>query len=297
MQPVSFLTVLGVLAPLSLLAGAADTYPRRDLLVEPAELARPAAGTPPIVVDVRSRKEYDQGHVSGALSVDVDAWKKAFGDGKDAQQWGKRIGQLGIGSGSKVVVYDGKDANDAARIWWILRYWGLGDVRLLNGGWKGWEAAGLPVTTKPPAAGAPVAFRAEPQAARLATKSQLLGVLKGQAWQLVDARSSGEYCGIETHGNKRGGAIPGAKHLDWLDLIDKQTHRFKSPDDLRRLFVAAGIELGRPTAAYCQSGGRASVMAFALELMGARDVRNYYRSWHEWGNADDTPVTTPKPKS
>jgi len=128
----------------------------------------------------------------------------------------------------------------------------------------------------------------------LATKSELLDAIKGRRWQFVDARSTDEYCGIDLHGNKRGGALPGAKHLDWTNLVDAETHRFKTAAELRRLFTAAGITVERPTAAYCQSGGRASVMAFALELMGAGDVRNYYRSWHEWGNADDTPISTLK---
>jgi thiosulfate/3-mercaptopyruvate sulfurtransferase len=65
---------------------------------------------------------------------------------------------------------------------------------------------------------------------------------------------------------------------------------------LKRLFDAAGIAIDRPTATYCQSGGRAAVMAYGLELMGAKDVRNYYRSWSEWGNADDTPVVKPVTK-
>jgi thiosulfate/3-mercaptopyruvate sulfurtransferase len=89
---------------------------------------------------------------------------------------------------------------------------------------------------------------------------------------------------------KRGGAIPGAKHLEWSDLLDKKTQRFKSPAALSRLFKQAGIDPKKPAVTYCQSGGRASVMAFALELMGAKGVQNYYPGWAEWGNAADTPV-------
>ena len=96
--------------------------------------------------------------------------------------------------------------------------------------------------------------------------------------------------------NRRGGAVPGAKHLEWSDLIDKDTQRFKPAAELRNLFRDAKITLDRPTATYCQSGGRAAVMAFGLELMGAKDVSNYYRSWAEWGNADDTPAVLPKRK-
>jgi len=134
------------------------------------------------------------------------------------------------------------------------------------------------------------------QAARLATKDQLLGALRGQSLQIVDARSEGEFCGTEKLKNKRAGAIPGAKHLEWSDLIDKQTQRFKPPAAIRDLFEQAGIEVDRPTATHCQGGGRSSFMAFGLELMGAKEVQNYYRGWGEWGNADNTPVEPGKAK-
>jgi thiosulfate/3-mercaptopyruvate sulfurtransferase len=128
------------------------------------------------------------------------------------------------------------------------------------------------------------------QPKRLATKAQLLGSHKSASLQIVDARSLAEFCGIEKQTNKRAGAIPGAKHLEWSSLLDKKTQRFKTAEQLRALFQEAGIALNRPTATHCQSGGRAAVMAFAMELMGAAEVSNYYASWGEWGNADDTPV-------
>ena len=90
------------------------------------------------------------------------------------------------------------------------------------------------------------------------------------------------------------GAIPGAKHLEWDDLIDSETQRFKLADELSRLFREAGIDPTKPVTTHCQSGGRASVMAFALELMGDDQVRNYYRGWSQWGNESDTPIETPQ---
>jgi thiosulfate/3-mercaptopyruvate sulfurtransferase len=276
-------------------AAGDDAYPRPGLLVEPAQLARPDAAKGCAALDARPRKDYDRGHVPGARWVDAAAWAKAFGHGGDAGGWSGRIGDLGVGPGTRVVVYDDNDAKDAARVWWILRYWGVGDVRLLNGGWKAWQAGGFPTDT----AGAifqPGAFRAEARPERLATKGQLLGSLKGGTLQVVDARSAAEFCGDERLNNRRAGAIPGARQLEWSDLIDRTTHRFKPAPELRRLFRQAGIALDRPSATYCQSGGRASVMAFALELMGADGVSNYYPSWAEWGDAADTPVTPGKRK-
>jgi thiosulfate/3-mercaptopyruvate sulfurtransferase len=142
----------------------------------------------------------------------------------------------------------------------------------------------------------PDKFVAKARPEKLATKEQLLDSLQSGKLQIVDARSEKEFCGIEKLTNKRAGAIPGAKQLEWIDLLDKETQRFKSAAEMRKLFEQAGIALDKPTAAHCQSGGRAAVMAFGLELMGAKDVSNYYPSWSEWGNASDTPVVPGKAK-
>ena len=283
------LPILLLCIPMTRQAGA-DTYPRADLLVEPAQLAKPDVARQFVILDARAQESYQQEHIPAARRVDHDAWAKAFGDGQDAKNWSKRIGELGIGSDSQVVIYDDNGMKDAARIWWILRYWGVHDVRLLNGGWKTWTAERFPTTNETPIAVGTTEFKANARVERLANKQQMLDLLHDKGVQIVDARSEKEFCGIDAQNNKRAGNMPGAKHLEWSDLIDQQTHRFKKPDELRALFEKAGIDLAQPTACHCQSGGRASVMAFGLELMGAKDVRNYYRGWSEWGNATDTPV-------
>jgi len=281
-------------------ASAADAgYPRADLLVEPAALQQEiSASTPALVIlDARPQTDFEARRIPGARWVDAAAWAKLFDSDQDAAAWSKRIGDLGIRATSSVVVYDAVSTKDAARIWWILRYWSVGRVRLLNGGWIGWTQAALPTASNPPPAVAPATFVAVAQAERLATKAQLLAALPRKDLQIVDARSEREHCGLELLKNKRGGTIPGAKHLDWVDLLDRTTQRFKSPAELKSLFADAGIDVQRPTATHCQSGGRAAVMAFALELMGAPRVRNYYASWQEWGNAGDTPIESGKSRS
>jgi len=275
----------------SAVAGAAD-YPNELLLVEPAELAKAKSF---IVLDARAKAKYEAGHIPGSIWVDHAAWAKAFDAGENANAWSKRIGELGIATDAKVVVLDDNSTKDAARIWWILKYWGVADARLVNGGWKGW-LAGKQTVTDATATLAPAKFNAVSQADRLATKEQLLKAIDGGKLQIVDARSEKEFCGTEKMNNKKAGAMPGAKQLEWTDLLDSKTQRFKPADDLKKLFADAGIALDKPTATHCQSGGRASVMAFGMELMGAKDVRNYYKSWGEWGNADDTPIVPGKPK-
>jgi thiosulfate/3-mercaptopyruvate sulfurtransferase len=298
-----FLSLIAALGNQAL--AAEEKYPRGGLLVEPSRLAdeikikRPIASPfgPSIILDARERKQYDEGRIPGAIWVDTAAWEKTFDDGKDAAAWSARIGSLGIDRCRRVVVYDNNSFKDAARVWWILRYWGVSSVQLLNGNWTTWKKEGFPIETgkpKPPVANE---FVAVAEAERLATKAQVLASLKDKSLQIVDARTENEFCGTDKLKNKRAGAIPGAKHLEWTDLIVKETQRFKSPEQLRKFFQEAGIDLKKRTAAHCQSGGRASVMAFAMELMGADDVANYYASWGEWGNADDTPIVVQeKPK-
>jgi thiosulfate/3-mercaptopyruvate sulfurtransferase len=271
---------------------AKPAYPRADLLIEAPALAAKVKDFR--ILDVRPKAKYDQGHIPGALNVDPGPWAKAFAAGQDPKEWADRIGNLGIDRDSHVVLYDDGKVTDAARLWWILRYFGLKDARLLNGGFAAWKAAGAPTSTKTTAVHALNVVIAKPSAGRLATKKNILTLLDAaKKPQLIDARSEGEHCGT-TKLAKRGGAIPGSLHLEWSDTLDSKTRKFKSAAELAKLFKDAGINLNRPAITYCQSGGRAAVMAFALELMGARDVANYYRSWSEWGNATDTPVEQKK---
>jgi thiosulfate/3-mercaptopyruvate sulfurtransferase len=265
-------------------------YAKPSLLAEPADLVKKV-----VVLDVRPRKDYDAGHVPGAVWLNLAAWSKAVNSDDSREGWVKRVGALGIDGKRPVIVYDDDRSREASRVWWILRYRGVPDVRVLNGGWKGFLAAGgkpdkeVPrVTEQTP--------DLKREAERLATRERILAQLKGgTADQLLDARSLGEHCGDKKTA-KRSGAIPGAKHLEWSDTIDPKTGRFKGAAELTKLFKDAGIDPERPTTTYCQSGGRAAVAAFVIELMTGKPARNYYKSWAEWGNDPDTPVVKPGKK-
>jgi thiosulfate/3-mercaptopyruvate sulfurtransferase len=283
---------LSVTCLMLLVAGGEADYPRKDMLVEASELARPEVASRYRILDSRTRQKYQAGHIPGAAWVDHAAWSQAFAAGQEQEAWSRRVGTLGVDAETSVIVYDDSASREAARIWWILRYWGIKDVRLLNGGWPAWQARKGQVATEESAYPARVtSLRA--QVDRLATKRQLLDSLKNKSLQIVDARSEREYCGTENTA-RRNGAIPGALHLEWIELLDKQSQRFKDANELSRLFQDKGIDLRHPTVTHCQSGGRAAVLDFGLELMGADNVRNYYKSWAEWGNADDTPIEKPK---
>jgi thiosulfate/3-mercaptopyruvate sulfurtransferase len=278
------------LITLVLLAPSADPKEgressRADMLVEAGALMRTKQQEDTLLLDARTKQSYDEGHIPGACWLDAGTAAVSIE--------GASLARLGIGPKTRVIVYDDGIVRDAARLWWRLKYSGQENVALLDGGLVAWQSAGGTLTRELPQI-KEIKARDASTTPRLATRDNVLEVLKSKSAQIVDARSEKEFCG-ETKQAKRGGAIPGAIHLEWTDLIDSKTKKFKSPEAMKRLFDEAGIDLNKPLVTYCQSGGRASVMAFGLELMGAANVRNYYKSWAEWGNDADTPIETPKP--
>ena len=168
------------------LAAAPATYPNPGLLIEPAELAK--APTNFRILDVRGRNLFDKGHVPGAVWIDVPAWSKAFNaNPDDAAGWAKRLGAAGIDP-AKPIVVAGNAVNEAARVWWLLRYWDCRDAKLINGGWSAYVAAGGPISTaddKP----TPTTPTLKSHRDRLATKGQLLNELKNQPPQIVNIYS------------------------------------------------------------------------------------------------------------
>src|SRR5262249_44443556 len=157
----------------------------------------PAARKKFVVLDARPRKAYEAGHVPGAVWVDVAGWGRAFAAGQGAEGGSPRGGALGGGPDSAVVGYGAGEAPRAGRVSWILRYWGVKALRLLNGGWPAWLAAGgqadrervTPAPTRP---------RLVAQPGRLAAREQLLAALKaGKPPQILDTRSAAEHCGTE----------------------------------------------------------------------------------------------------
>ncbi len=279
----SLLTLALALAP------GADSYPNAGLLIE-ADALKKVDAKSTAIFDAREEKAYSSGHVPGAVRLPLAEWGKAVPDTPEA--WAGRLGKIGLTANTPVVVYGGADVRDAARAWWVLKYAGAGDVRLLNGGLPAWEKAGGPTETNANAP-TPVDFgKPAPKPDRLAEKKDVLDYVRNKKVQILDARSDDEFCGTSNTA-KRNGHVPGAIALEWTDLLAKDKS-FKSPAELKKLFADKKIDLDRPAVTYCQSGGRAAVLAFGLELMGAKDVRNYYKSWSEWGNATETPIDVPK---
>lgn len=269
-------------------AVAADPgqYANPKMLLEPAAAIK---GNQQFhFLDIRGEGAFRSGHIPRAVLGQMGKWSKAVNEGKaDAAFWKDALQAVGVSPDLPAVVY-GADIKEVCRAWWLLKYAGVEDVRVLNGGVDGFVAAGGKLATDPVKYGVKP-YDWKPQPERLAVKADVLTTVKDKTAQFVDARTADEFSGVEAM-SKRGGHIPGAKPLEWVDFIDPKTKKFKPAADLAKLIAERKIDLSQPCTTYCQGGGRSSVVAFGLELMGAKNVRNYYKSWGEWGNADDTPV-------
>lgn len=271
--------MLPLAAVVYLLSADPAGYARPDLLVEPAAVLKPGAADAFRVLDVRSAGKYDAGHIPGAVSAPLTKWSKATaGKTADTAFWKAELAAVGVTPKKPVLVY-ADDVREACRGWWLLTFAGVPDVRLLDGGWGAYTAAGGPVQKEPVAATAAPHDWTSP-AGRKADKEDVLGMIKGKKDRIIDARSADEF---------KAGRVPGATWLEWSELIDPKTQKFKPAGELAKLFRDRDLDPTAGGCVYCQSGGRASVVAFGLELMGAKGARNYYRSWSEWGAAADTP--------
>ena len=191
-----------------------------------------------VVLDVRGQKEYDQGHVPEARRVDPGTWAKAFGDGTDADGWSKRIGDLGIDADSRVIVYDDAKSKDAARVWWILRYWGVEDVRILNGGWSAWIANKSPIQMETP--GPVKVAELRPVQCRTLRRQEVR--FEGSRWRFAASRGCSVRERVLRHREdvEASRCDPRREHLEWSDLIDPETARFKTPEELGRTVAERG---------------------------------------------------------
>lgn len=243
--------------------------------------------------------EYRDGHIEGALFLDlaslVDPASPVDNAMPDAETVAVRMGGLGIAEGDRIVLYDDSAIHSATRAWFLLRLFGARQVAVLDGGLGKWKAEGRPVT-RGEVAPAPVSFRSTPSptrptsSARLRSKADVLANIATGREELIDARGSGRFTGMEKESRPglASGHIPGARNLHYARLYDADGG-FRTPDELRAIFAEAGIDPARPVVTTCGSGMTACALAFALHLIGREDVALYDGSWSEWGSDPDTP--------
>ncbi len=280
------------------LAFAAQTsgsgYARPELVVETAWLAQ-HVGDPTIrVVDMR-RTGYPEGHIPGAVFLENEAIRIADRPPTflpAPEEFELLMGRLGIGPSTRVVAYDERGGIYATRLWWILNHYGHSDVAVLNGGWTKWSAEGRPTSTEVPAPQAAVPFKVQPGTVKVATAEDVKSAINRPGTTIVDARTQAEIDAKDLRGIKRGGYIESSVPIYWEDTLDPVLKTFKSADAIRELYTSRGITSQHEVLTYCQVGMRASHDLFTLALIGhdLSKLTNYYGSWEEWGNREDTPI-------
>jgi len=241
---------------------------------------------------------YEKGHLPGAVGWNWrnDLQAKPARDIAAKEQLEQLLSQSGIGPETTVILYGDNNNWFAAYAYWTLKYYGLDNVKLINGGRVKLEAEGRQFTTDVPSpAATSFKFSGGSNEAIRAYRDDVAERI-GKAG-LVDVRSPGEYSGellapenLPQEGAQRGGHIPTAKNIPWAKAV-KEDGTFKDVADLKELYGAQGISGDRETIAYCRIGERSAHTWFVLtEILGYSNVRNYDGSWTEWGSLIKAPI-------
>ncbi len=242
------------------------------------------------IVDARGDEAFEAGHIPGAVPVVWQAFAAVADGGPGDPEWGVLLpadeiaavlGGLGIDGEREIIVYsDPAGWGESGRIVWMLRMAGLDASRMLDGGFPAWQAAGLevargPVETEP----AEVSIASLDHASWNATADEIAGNLDGLT--LVDSRARVEFDGATEFGEARGGHIPGAVSVPYLDLFEDDG-TLKAEADLIALFEEAGVQRGDDIVVYCTKGIRSGFMALVIRGIGFDGARNYDASFYEW---------------
>jgi thiosulfate/3-mercaptopyruvate sulfurtransferase len=237
--------------------------------------------------------EYEGGHIPGAVFMDINEIADAGSDLPNMlpppEKFASRMQSLGLGDGSRVVVYDDSPFKSSTRAWWMLTLFGAHDVAILDGGIAKWKAEGRPLET-----GKPTIrhrhFTVWKDEAAVRNKADMLANLHTKDAVVVDARGAGRFTGEEkeARADMGSGHIPGSRNLPYSNLFNANG-TWKQGDDLVAAFKEAGVDLDKPMITTCGSGMTAAVVLFGARLTGKEDVALYDGSWSEWGIDANTP--------
>ena len=240
--------------------------------------------------------EYEACHIPGAVFMDladlVDTASAVPNTLPPAEKFASRMQALGLGDGSRIVIYDDSPIKSATRAWFMLTMFGAQNVALLDGGIAKWKAEGRKCAQGVESLRTRH-FTAWSDTSHVRTKADVLANIASKAEQVVDARGAGRFTGEvpETNPALASGHIPGARNVPYSSLFNPDG-TWKAPDAIRATFEAASVDLDRPVVSSCGSGMTANVVIFALHLIGKEDVALYDGSWSEWGLDPALPKAT-----
>jgi thiosulfate/3-mercaptopyruvate sulfurtransferase len=241
------------------------------------------------------RHSYEQGHISSAVFADIPGALSDPGSPfrftlPSPEQFAHGMGELGVGEGTRVVAYAQESPMWATRLWWLLRYFGFDEVRVLNGGLTAWRDAGFELSSGPVAvAKAQFVARARPEL--LASKKDVIAIVDGEPACLLNALTPAAFKGLGPGAYSRPGRIPGSISVPAQSLLDPDTWRFRPREEL--VETLAGLleaDPATPVVAYCGGGISATVDVFALSMLGRDDVVLYDGSLTEWSADPDLPL-------
>jgi thiosulfate/3-mercaptopyruvate sulfurtransferase len=269
-------------------------YTRSKLLTTPEETKTKLRSPNLCLIDTRPAERFAQGHIPGAVHFDLFGLSLVDTRPDPLKAFLIMIHHLfemrGVEAEKEVIFYEEVSGMRAARGLWFLEYFGHPSVCVLDGGIRAWTQRGYPVTTD---VNSPktTQFKTAERRNLLATADDVLQSLGKDNVNILDTRSDDEYMGTKIRA-ARGGAIPGAIHVEWTQNLN-QEGRYKSPSELKAMYAMAGIIPEHEVIPYCQGGYRSAQSYLALKLAGFPKVRNYIGSWREWGDRLDLPIIKP----
>lgn len=240
------------------------------------------------------RAEYEREHIPGAVYFDIEEIADTTSPYPHMlplpEKFSSRVRAMGIGDGTRVVVYDGAGLYSSPRVWWMFRVMGFSDVVVLDGGLKKWKAEGRALNDERPRP-SPRHFTARRNAPLVRDVAAMLHNLDTCAEQVIDARGATRFKATEPEPRPglANGHIPGSSNLPSALLVNSDG-TLKSPEELQRLFDDAGLNLKRPIITTCGSGVSACILALGLAVLGRDNVAVYDGSWSEWGALKGLPI-------